>query len=210
MQTHANPPQMYRWRTMTPDQREQALACRRLQYRPWHSPPHFKAETSYYLLTAACYEHQPVIGHSDNRMAEFETALLDELKNTCQSTYAWIVLPNHYHALVQTLEVSKALSGLGQLHGRTSYQWNGEELTRGRKVWCGAVETAMKSERHFWASLLYVLNNAVRHRYVDRWQMWPFCNANEWLEEVGRESAERMWREFPIETFGDGWDPPDL
>lgn len=68
----------------------------------------------------------------------------------------------------------------------------------------------MKSERHFWASLLYVLHNPVKHGYVEQWQDWPFCSAAAWLEETGREKAERMWRQFPIDGFGEKWDPPEL
>jgi putative transposase len=45
---------------------------------------------------------------------------------------------------------------------------------------------------------------------VEQWQHWPFCNATAWLEETGRERAERMWREFPIDEYGEKWDPPEL
>jgi putative transposase len=55
-----------------------------------------------------------------------------------------------------------------------------------------------------------VLNNAVRHGYVDKWQDWAYCNAREWLDEVGRERAEQLWQEFPIDRYGDEWDPPDM
>jgi putative transposase len=99
---------------------------------------------------------------------------------------------------------------LGRLHGRTSFQWNGEEGNRGRKVWFNATETGIKSERHFWSSLLYVMNNAVKHGYVERWQDWPYSNAADWLDSVGRDEAVRIWREFPIDDFGRDWDPPDL
>jgi putative transposase len=68
----------------------------------------------------------------------------------------------------------------------------------------------MKSERHFWASVNYVLHNAVRHRYAERWQDWPYSNAAEYLEDVGRDLAERRWREYPILEYGNHWDPPDL
>ncbi len=44
---------MYRWREMTPERREQALSYRRTNRLPWHSPPHYEADTSYYLITAA-------------------------------------------------------------------------------------------------------------------------------------------------------------
>jgi putative transposase len=68
----------------------------------------------------------------------------------------------------------------------------------------------MKSERHFWATLNYVLHNAVRHSYVERWQDWPYSSAAQYLEEVGREEAERRWREYPVLDYGNDWDPPEL
>ena len=68
---------MYRWREMTPERREQALSYRRTNRLPWHSPPHYEADTSYYLITAACYEHRHVIGTSDKRMVELEKELIE-------------------------------------------------------------------------------------------------------------------------------------
>ncbi|HEV2969389.1 MAG TPA: hypothetical protein VGY55_05305 [Pirellulales bacterium] len=114
--------QMYRWRRMTPVQREQALACRKQQRLPLHSPPHYASDTSFYLITAACYEHRAVIGHSSERMADFEASLLEVVRQKCQAVHAWTILPNHYHALVQALDVEALLSALGRLHGRTSFE----------------------------------------------------------------------------------------
>jgi putative transposase len=210
MSTYSTERAMYRWRRMSPEVREQALAERKRQRRPWHSPPHYASDTSLYLITASCYEHRAVIGYSHKRMASFEAEWLDVFCDTAQAVHAWTVLPNHYHAIVQTCDVRALLSCLGRLHGRTSYEWNGEEKRRGRKVWCNAAETAMKSERHFWATLLYVLHNAVKHGYVERWQDWPYSNAAQWLDEVGRERAARLWREYPIGDYGAAWDPPEL
>jgi putative transposase len=201
---------MYRWREMTPTQRQQVLGDRREHRLPWHSPPHYEADTEYYLITAACYEHRHVVGASDQRMAEFEKELVDSTTSHVRQLFAWIVLPNHYHMLVHTLPIERLLKELGQLHGRTSHRWNGEDDLRGRKVWCNAAETAMKSEGHFWASMNYVLHNAVRHGYVQRWQQWPFSNAEQYLEEVGRETAERRWRVYPLLDYGTTWDPPEL
>jgi putative transposase len=112
--------------------------------------------------------------------------------------------------LVHAPDIKVLLRELGRLHGRTSYRWNGEEDLRGRKVWFNATETEMKSERHFWATMNYVLHNGVRHGYVARWQDWPYCNAEQYLAEVGREEVERRWRQYPILDYGAEWDPPDL
>jgi putative transposase len=201
---------MYYWRRLTPEQRREVLAERQRHHRPWHGPPHFASDSGLYLMTAACYEHRPIIGHSAQRMAEFEAELLTTSAAFAPSIFAWIVLPNHYHLLLQSTDLKALLAALGQLHGRTSHRWNGFDGTRGRKVWYRAVETAMKSERHFWATLNYVLNNAVRHGYVERWQDWPYSNAAAYLEETGRQEAERRWRKYPIDDYGRDWDPPEL
>lgn len=200
----------YRWRQLTDHQRQEVLAYRRKNRLPWHSPPHYEGESGRYLITAACYEHAPIIGASVERMADFEHRLLDALRTQCEEVYAWVVLPNHYHALAHAASAKALLKELGLLHGRTSFEWNGEERPRGRTVWFNAAETAIKSERHFWASLNYVLNNAVRHGYVERWQDWVFSNAAEYLDEVGRQEALRRWNAYPVLDFGAGWDPPEL
>jgi putative transposase len=201
---------MYRWRRMTERQRAAVLEHRRTHGVPWHSPPHYAGESGLYLMTAACYEHRHVIGRSPERMAAFEQSLLDTSRALCSDVFAWTVLPNHYHMLVKSQDVKTLLAGLGRLHGRTSFQWNGEEHRRGRKVCHNAAETAMKSERHYWASFVYVLHNAVKHGYVTKWQDWPFCNARMFLDHVGRDEARRLWDEYPIDEYGADWDPPDL
>jgi putative transposase len=201
---------MYHWREMTPDDRKAVLEHRRRNRLPWHSPPHYVDDSGLYMISTACFEHRPVIGRSPERMTAFESQLLETTRAFCTEVFAWNVLPNHYHTVVRSADVRQLLKGLGQLHGRTSFSWNGEEHCRGRQVWFNAAETAMKSERHFWATVNYVLHNAVHHGYADRWQDWPYSNAEQYLAEVGRETAERRWREYPILDYGKDWDPPDL
>jgi putative transposase len=161
-------------------------------------------------MTAACFEHEPVIGTSPERMAAFERDLLSALQEQCPAVFAWTVLPNHYHALVENRNVKGLVRQLGKLHGRTSYDWNGEEDRRRRKVWFNVVETAMKSERRFWATMNYVLHNAVRHGYVERWTDWPYCSARSYLDSIGREEATRIWMQYPLLDYGNDWDPPDM
>ncbi len=195
---------------MTPAERKAAIESRKARGAPWHGPPHYESECRHYLLTAACYEHRPWIGTGPERMADFEEQWLDVLAAHCRKVFAWIVLPNHYHALLHVPQLEPLLAAIGQLHGRTSFCWNGEENCRGRQVWHRAAETEIKSEGHFWATMNYVLHNAVRHGYVARWQDWPYSNAAQYLAEVGRETAERRWRSYPIYGYGKEWDPPEL
>jgi putative transposase len=200
----------YRWRRMTPDEREAALCQRCSRHLPWHGPPHYAGESGLYLLTAACYEHRPIVGLTTQRMAEFESRWLETLDERCLTVFAWVLLPNQYHALLHVRNLQELLGAVGQLHGRTSFRWNGEEGCRGRQVWHRGAETEIKSERHFWATMNYVLHNAVRHGYVRHWQEWPYSNAAQYLAEVGRAEAERRWREYPLLDYGKDWDAPEL
>ena len=99
-------------------------------------------------------------------MESFCGVLLGVLGQRDAQIHAWCVLPNHYHALIETNAILEVLADLGRMHGRLSFDWNGEEQTRGRQVWCGAVERYMRNDRHFWATINYVHNNPVRHGYV--------------------------------------------
>jgi putative transposase len=184
---------------------------RRSERRPWHSPPHRPSfGRSRYLLTASCYEHRPHIGRDGRRLDDFVAGLLRTLAGHARRTFAWCVLPNHYHALVDTADVETLLDELGRFHGRTSHLWNGEEGARGRIVFFGCVERAIRSERHFWATVNYVHHNPVRHGYVARWTDWRWSSACEYLEQTGLVRAERIWRKYPVRDYGKDWDAPEL
>jgi putative transposase len=201
---------MYLWRKLTNAQRKELLEYRRFNERPWHSPLHVESQNGRYLLTAACYEHQHIVGLSPQRLADFSARLILALETNAEQLYAWCVLPNHYHALVLTRKLPELLREIGLLHGRTSFDWNGEDGQRGRKVWFNCAETGMKSDRHFWATLNYVHHNPVHHHYARQWQDWPFSSGAAFLAECGRERAAELWKEYPIDDYGKNWDAPDL
>ncbi len=143
-------------------------------------------------------------------MAAFSATLPQTIAVHSRRVVAWCVLPNHYHALVETADVLALLRDLGTMHGRTAFQWNGEDTRRGRKVWFNCAETSMKSERHFWATLNYVHHNPVHHGYVAQWQNWPFSSARDYLAALGRERAAALWREYPLLDYGKDWDPKEM
>ena len=193
----------YLWRRLTPERREALLVYRKLLKRPWHRPPHFDQGCIHYHLTGACFEHQPYIGHSPDRMADFCLRLLDAFEIP---PAAWCVLPNHYHVLVRCPSVKDATRDLGRLHGRLSFDWNGEEGTRGRQVWHSASDRGMRGPEHFWATVNYIHHNPVKHGYVEKWEDWPFSSAADFLEEFGRGQAIDLWRRYPVLDYGKGWD----
>jgi putative transposase len=201
----------YLWRQLSDRQRKELLEWRQQQGRPWHSPPHRASEHFHYHVTAACHEHRAHIGLSLERMEAFSRDLLAVSKNDAQEyVVVWCVMPNHYHLLLATANILEFLARLGKLHGRTSFTWNGEERTRGRKVRFNAVERALRSERHYWATVNYVHHNPVHHRYVKKWEDWPFSSARDYLRAVGRQKALETWWNYPVLDYGKGWDDPEM
>jgi len=201
---------VYLWRKLTPKQREELMAWRKQRRLPWHRPPHRSSEKTRYHVTAACFEHRHHIGHSADRIQTFCDTLLGVFQQRNVRIHAWCVLPNHYHALIETTAILDVLADLGRMHGRLSHEWNGEDQTHGRQVWCGAVERYMRTDAHFWATINYVHNNPVHHGYVKRWQDWPFSSAGEYLAQMRHDEAVRIWNEYPVLEYGKGWDDPDL
>jgi putative transposase len=193
----------YLWRKLTPEKRAAIFEYRKRLRRPWHRPPHYNQGNIHYHLTGSCFEHQPFIGHTPDRMAEFCGLLIESFQ---EPPVAWCALPNHYHVLVRCVDIKSTIRDLGRLHGSTSFRWNNEENLRGRKIWHSVSDRGMRNADHFWATVNYIHHNPVKHGYVEQWLDWPFSSAGDYLEEVGREMAVDIWKRYPLLDYGKGWD----
>ena len=200
---------MYAWRNMTPAMREEVLRLRKLGKQPWHGPPH-GLERGWFHLSAACFEHKPIIGLSPERMVKFEREVRLVLRPVIFGIMAWCILPNHYHILLQCIHERTIRQTLGKLHGRLSRLWNREEDAIGRQCWHRLLLKPIKNDSHRWATLNYIHHNPVYHGYVQKWQEWPFSSAQVYLDQFGAEFVRKIWEEHPILEMGKGWDEADI
>ncbi|MBI3425610.1 MAG: transposase [Acidobacteria bacterium] len=153
---------MYDYRKLTAEQQCEVVLYRHQHGRPWHSPPHWEfTGAKQFLISAACYEHAPVIGATLERMTECENKLLEICAQYGSAVYAWCILPNHYHLLLKTDQQKALLAELGRFHGRSSYEWNLQDACTRRKTWHRCFDRDIRSHRHFWASVNYVHHNPV-------------------------------------------------
>jgi putative transposase len=196
---------MYEWRKMTPEQQQVAVEERKRLGYPWHRPPHPDCPGEHRLISAACFEHRTYLNTAE-RLAWFEGQLLGTLNGISTPCAAWCVLPNHYHVLVPIVDFKIFGREIGRLHGRTSFEMNREDNTRGRKVWHDFEDRCMRGEGHYWTTLNYVHNNPVKHGYVKRWQEWPFSSVHAYLAAKGREWMVDLWLSYPVLNYGDKWD----
>jgi putative transposase len=198
---------MYIWRTLSDDQKAELMDVRAQLSQPLHSPPHFNSESpTRFHLSGACYEHRSIIGHSYERMLNFSVQLLSFFEENADEVYAWCVLPNHWHALVLSVDLKTLTKSLGQLHGRTSFQWNREQELQGRQCWSKCADRRIRSESHFYAACNYIHNNPVKHGYVKMWTEWEFSSARSFVEALGRDKCLELWEQYPVLDMGEKWD----
>jgi len=198
---------MYEYRRMTTEERARVLAGRKVLRRPWHAPPHFEQSDGVYLISAACYEHRSIMAMETRRTA-WEAMLLDRLVSEAIDDIdvcAWVVLPNHYHLLIEG-DLRSFARRIGRLHNGTATQWNREDRTPGRKVWHRFSDRAIRSERHYYASLNYLHANPVKHRHATCIDEWPWSSFGLYLETVGGERLAQWWKQYPVDDYGKGWD----
>ena len=195
---------MYAYRRATASEREAMLAERQRNRWPWHAPPHFADDVNLYLLTAACFEHRPLLA-APARRDEWLAAIMALIADIDGDLRAWVVLPNHYH-LVARVSLADFSAQVARLHNGKATQWNREDASPGRKVWHRFSDRRIRGDRHYFATLNYVHANPVHHGYVAKATEWPWNSLDHYMREVGRPTLESWWRDYPLDRYGDGWD----
>ena len=196
---------MYDYRRMNAGQRAAVVKQRELRNFPLHAPPHLDFGGGWYFISAACFEHRHHFS-APNELTALERRILGELKDADVSCAGWVILPNHYHLLVDVDELATLGRALGRVHGRSSYYANGRDGTPGRRVWYRYGDRKIRSDRHFATCLHYLFLNPVKHGFVEDPRRWCWSSLPEWLRENGEERFEQLRLDYPLHDFGRGWD----
>ena len=195
---------MYASRKMTPAERAEVIAGRKTLKLPWHAPPHFGTEPTVYMLSAACYEHRPLL-HDAKRRDEWLNTIMTMESDLGSDLRAWVVLPNHYHLLAQ-VPLPDFRVWIARRHNGKATQWNREDGTPGRQVWYRFTDRWIRSERHYYAALNYIHGNPVKHGYAQKATEWAWSSVHRYQESVGLDTLKKWWGEYPVGEFGKGWD----
>ena len=146
-----------------------------------HNPPHLFVADSLYMLTASIYEKTCLMG-SRQRKAEWRDAFYEAARIYEWQIIAWVVLHNHYHAIVRSPECAVNLSKfVNSYHKFTSRKWNREDGLKSRKVWWNYWDTCIRSEHDYCSRLRYVFWNPLKHGLVERPEDYEFSNYNAFL-----------------------------
>ena len=196
---------MYDYRKQTPEQKVETLYQRQARSLPLHEPPHFRLAEGWFLITASTYEHKKYF-HTNKEQAWLFRELQNELQAAKVPLSGWVVLPNHYHLLVQCQPLSVISQPLRRVHARTARKLNLRNKLTGRKVWHLFSDRQIRNERHYYTTLNYIHYNPTKHNYVKRPLDWD-CSSLHWYEKhFGIKWLRDLWRQYPVLDYGNGWD----
>jgi len=196
---------MYAYRQMTREQQIAVVEQRLARGFPLHKPPHLTADNGWFFITGATFEHR-LHFPAPAELTALQRRLFEAFTEADCECGGWVVLPNHYHALLRIPSFTTFGKAIGKVHGRSSRYANERDGTSGRQVWYKYTDRAIRSERHFWTCLHYILFNPVKHRFVERMEDWAWSCIHELIEEHGANWIDDLRREYPLREFGRGWD----
>ena len=195
----------YAYRRMTRAEREAVVHWRREQGWPLHAPPHPIRQAGTYILTAATFEHAPLMAEAERR-SEFSGRLLTSLQEIGAEMFAWVVLPNHYHVLATVRSLDGVSAALGRLHGSTSRTWNVVDGRVGRRVWYHFADRLIRNDGHFFRAISYIHGNAVKHGHAATPEEWRWSSLHDYLLAERHEWLRRIEARYPGDGLGRGWD----
>ena len=139
----------------------------------------FSAPGQVYLVTVVCKDRQRRFSNFDHACAVSRVlAHGDSWRSAC--LLAWVLMPDHWHALVQLGEEPLA-SVMQRVNSLTARAANRSAGKRGQ-VWQSAYhDHALRSEESLRLAARYLVANPLRAGLVERIGDYPFWNAV-WLD----------------------------
>ena len=196
---------MYRYRKLTPIKKTETIRQRHLRGMPNPRPPRFGNFSGFFLITASTYEHKSYFNNVEKRTWLYNE-LQRELQNAQIPISGWVVLPNHYHLLVECNPLSSISLPLRSVHARSARELNRRDGVSGRKVWYLFSDRQIRNESHYYTTLNYLHYNPTKHGYVEKPLNWK-CSSLHWYEKhFGIDWLRDLWQKYPVLDYGKDWD----
>ncbi|RYD14759.1 MAG: transposase [Lysobacteraceae bacterium] len=144
----------------------------------------YSADGQVYLVTFTTIGRTRLFDHWALGSAAVRTLMRPELWRDSRLT-CWVLMPDHWHGLLQ-LGASESLGTVvGRLKARTALAVNAERACDG-SVWAeGFHDHALRSEEDVLACARYIVRNPVRAGLVRRVADYPFWDAI-WIDGENR------------------------
>jgi REP-associated tyrosine transposase len=167
-----------------------------LPSRSEHRPVHFYVADGCYFISAAILHHQPLM--TSARRRDWFFACLSQITAELDTELvAWVILPNHYHAIVRVPQSHTIAELVRRLHGRSARQFNQEDGIQRRQVWYSYWDRCLWTEGDFWSRINYIHRNPVKHGYAATPEDWPHSSWQRFVDLDPESEASQGLQRFP-------------
>ncbi|MGE3874167.1 MAG: transposase [Parvibaculaceae bacterium] len=134
----------------------------------------------------------------DADYALYRDLLAESLKAAGVACWAWVLMPNHIHLILEPSDADGLRRALAPVHRRYAGIIHSRRKRSGH-FWQGRFGCAVMDEDHLAAALAYVMLNPVRARLVERAQDWRWSSARAYLRGVadGLTQTRAVLGRFP-------------
>jgi putative transposase len=167
-----------------------------------HKPFHLYLDEKIYFVTVSTLNKEKMISTSAKKRVVKKRLEEASVKYKAK-TYAWVILPNHYHTLFRFREKQDLGRFIGFVNGGSSFELNRLENKRGRQVWWNYWDNCIRDEQTFYRRFNYIHHNPVKHGYVKRCEDYEFSSYNHYLRKLGKEYMDSIFAQYPIIDFTD-------
>jgi putative transposase len=159
-------------------------------------PVHFYVEDGCYFITAATLRRQPLMLEPARR-DWFLDGLLQHTEALQAELVAWVILPDHYHAVLRVRDFGTVPQLLQDLHRRRAAHFNQEDDTPGRQVWYSYWDRCLWTEGDFWSRINYIHRNPVKHGYAATPEQWAHSSWSRFADQEPESEAAHGLSRFP-------------
>ncbi|MCP4700862.1 MAG: hypothetical protein GY862_29010 [Gammaproteobacteria bacterium] len=160
-----------------------------------NTPPHLLLDDTPYFITGAIYDKRRLL---DEKLKWCLAAIMQKVFDKFGwELHHWVVLDNnHYHLLGMSRKGEDLPKIIRQLHAGSAGEIH-QATDCSLPVWWNYWDYCPRNERDYMVRLNYLLNNPVKHGYVDDLRDYPFSTFAELYEEKGRDGLVEQFKSFP-------------
>ncbi|NIA10010.1 MAG: hypothetical protein GWP10_09850 [Nitrospiraceae bacterium] len=165
-----------------------------------HRPPHYYFYNKIYFITARTIEKKKVFNTEEkkNLLKKTIKEAGDKFKI---SFYAWIILDNHYHLLLNVSQGELLPAFMKVINGKSSFLLNKIDKTEKRKIWFNYWDKCVRNEKDFWVRFNYIHHNSIKHRYAKKMKDYQFSSYDNWIKKESVEWINDVFEKYPIVDF---------
>lgn len=153
------------------------------------------AEIAHHVINR-CNHQEKLLTHSD--LQDCCALLLEAKKRFGIRIFAYALLQNHYHLLVQEPAVKSLSKAMHWFNGSMAMRFNIRHDSKGH-LWQGRFRNrVIKDDPHLLRCLLYIELNPARAGLAPNVTDWPFCSARNHVEGV----PDPLLDIFPLKLGG--------